>query len=290
MARSQAGEAGQVKKTKPERQTIITKHNRQEITLLTNIFYCFLLFCFFFSLIETLHDHILAKLITLLDQKNLLTPHGSPDFGSRKIITILIFLYPLQDQTVTRDYWPDAAKDQMPSFEITRSLADRPEQRHPDFTTPTCQSGSNSGTWPLTGFHLAGSTGHKRSSMDHVPSLRSSRSASFVVRWPCRQWQQAVKWVGPDRSTRLSSCCCFCRRHWCLGGWCGMGCGMPKVGGIEVLVVAVKRWYGWQLGAELSRNWQPTRTPVAHTRTLSCTSTIGSRRCLIGTSVATTIT
>ena len=58
----------------------------------------------FFSLIETLHDHILAKLITLLDQKNLLSPHGSPDFGSRKIITILIFLYPLQDQTVTRDY------------------------------------------------------------------------------------------------------------------------------------------------------------------------------------------
>ena len=58
----------------------------------------------FLSLIETLHDHILAKLITLLDQKNLLTPHGSPDFGSRKIITILIFLYPLQDQTVTRDY------------------------------------------------------------------------------------------------------------------------------------------------------------------------------------------
>ena len=47
MARSQAGKAGQVKKTKPERQTIITKHNRQEITLLTNIFYCLLLFCFF---------------------------------------------------------------------------------------------------------------------------------------------------------------------------------------------------------------------------------------------------
>ena len=40
MARSQAGKAGQVKKTKPERQTIITKHNRQEITLLTNIFDC----------------------------------------------------------------------------------------------------------------------------------------------------------------------------------------------------------------------------------------------------------